>query len=124
VISVLSDENVHVDILTGLRQKGIHLVTATEVGLSGRRDEAILEYAEKHELLLLTGDKDFGGLIEFGRLWGRGKVLLLRYHILNLQRIINDIVQVLQTERETLETVRPVVIVLSESGYRIRRPAQ
>jgi predicted nuclease of predicted toxin-antitoxin system len=65
VISVLSDENLHADIITGLRQKGIHMVTAIEVGLSGRKDEEILEYSEKHELLLLSGDKDFGGLIEF-----------------------------------------------------------
>lgn len=124
MIGVLSDENVHIDIITGLRQKGIHLVTAIEVGLSGRRDEDILEYAEKHEMLLLTGDKDFGGLIEFGRLWGRGRVLLLRYQILNLRRIVQDIVQVLQHESETLDMARPVVVVLSESGYRVRRPAR
>jgi predicted nuclease of predicted toxin-antitoxin system len=124
VISVLSDENVHADIITGLRQKGIHMVTAIEVGLSGRKDEEILEYSEKHELLLLSGDKDFGGLIEFGRLWGRGRVLLLRYQILNLHKIVSDIVQVLQRESETLNTASPVVIVLSESGYRVRRPAQ
>ena len=92
MISVLSDENVHADIITGLRQKGIDLVTVMEVGLAGHKDEEILLHSEKHGLLLLSGDKDFGGLIEFGRLWGRGKVLLLRYHVLNLQRIINDIV--------------------------------
>ncbi len=92
--------------------------------MSSRKDAEILEYAEKHELLLLSGDKDFGGLIEFGRLWGRGRVLLLRYQILNLDKIVRDIVQVLQRESETLNTASPVVIVLSESGYRVRRPAQ
>jgi predicted nuclease of predicted toxin-antitoxin system len=122
VISVLADENVHMDIVTGLRQRGIDLITALEAGLVGRKDEEVLEYAEKHELLLISGDKDFGGLIEFGRLWGRGRVLLLRYQILNLPRIVDGIVQVLQRESEILDLAASVVIVLSESGYRVRRP--
>ena len=122
MISVLADENVHMDIVTGLRQRGIDLITALEAGLVGRKDEEVLEYAEKHELLLISGDKDFGGLIEFGRLWGRGRVLLLRYQILNLPRIVDGIVQVLQRESEILDLAASVVIVLSESGYRVRRP--
>jgi predicted nuclease of predicted toxin-antitoxin system len=122
VISVLADENVHMDIVTGLRQRGIDLITALEAGLVGRKDEEVLEYAEKHELLLISGDKDFGGLIEFGRLWGRGRVLLLRYQILNLPRIVDGIVQVLQRESEILDLAASVVIVLSESGYRVRTP--
>lgn len=79
MIRILSDENVHADIVSGLRREGFDLVTAVESGLGGRKDVEILDYAENHDLLLLTGDKDFGGLIEFGRLWGRGRVLLLRY---------------------------------------------
>ena len=122
MISVLADENVHMDIVTGLRQRGIDLITALEAGLVGRKDEEVLEYAEKHELLLISGDKDFGGLIEFGRLWGRGRVLLLRYQILNLPRIVDGIVQVLRRESEILDLAGSVVIVLSESGYRVRRP--
>lgn len=122
MISVLADENVHMDIVAGLRQRGIHLMTALEAGLAGRKDEEVLQYAEKHGLLLISGDKDFGGLIEFGKLWGRGKVLLLRYQILNLPRIVNGIVQVLQHESGILNLENPVVIVLSESGYRVRRP--
>lgn len=123
MISVLSDENVHMDIVNGLRQKGIRLVTAMEAGLAGRKDEDILDYAEKHDLCLLSGDKDFGGLIEFGKLWGRGRVLLLRYQILNTAKIVNDIAHVFHRERETLRLAVPVVIVLSESGYRVRRPS-
>jgi predicted nuclease of predicted toxin-antitoxin system len=98
------------------------LVTVVEAGLAGQKDEKILAYAEKHNLVLLSGDKDFGGLIEFGKLWGRGRVLLLRYQILNVQKIIYDIVQVFHRETETLRLPAPLVIVLSESGYRVRKP--
>jgi predicted nuclease of predicted toxin-antitoxin system len=119
---ILSDENVHMDIVSGLRKEGFDLVTAVEAGLAGRKDQEILEYAEEHELLVLSGDKDFGGLLEFGKLWGRGRVLLLRYQILNPHKIVRDIVQVFRRESETFRIAGAVLVVLSESGYRVRRP--
>ena len=122
MIRVLSDENVHADIVSGLRQEGFDLVTAVDLGLTGRKDIEILDYAEKNDLLLLSGDKDFGGLIEFGSLWGRGRVLLLRYQILNVRKIVEDIARTLRSENENLSQSGCFVIVLSESGYRMRRP--
>ena len=123
MIRVLSDENVHIDIISGRRQEGIELVRAMEAGLCGQKDLKILEYAEEHDLLILSGDKDFGGLIEFGNLWGKGRVLLLRYQVLDCVKIVKDIVHVLLGERETLGLGGAVVIVLSERGYRVRRPS-
>jgi predicted nuclease of predicted toxin-antitoxin system len=122
VIRILSDENVHADIVSGLRQKGFEVVTAVESGFAGRKDAELLDYAEKHDLLLLSGDKDFGGLIEFGRLWGRGRVLLLRYQLLNVSKIVDDITRTLHRESENVTQSGPFVLVLSESGYRMRRP--
>ena len=122
MIRVLSDENVHADIVSGLRREGFDLLTAVDLGLAGRKDIEILDYAEKNDLLLLSGDKDFGGLIEFGSLWGRGRVLLLRYQLLNVRKIVEDIARVLRSETENLSQSGSFVIVLSESGYRVRRP--
>lgn len=122
MIRIFCDENVHADIVSGLRQEGFDVVTAVDLGFAGRKDIDLLDYAEKHGLLLLSGDKDFGGLIEFGSLWGRGRVLLLRYHILNVRKIVEDIVRTLRSESESLSQSGSFVIVLSESGYRIRRP--
>ena len=122
MIRILSDENVHADIVSGLRQEGFDLVTAVESGLAGRKDIEILDYAEKYDLLLLTGDKDFGGLIEFGSLWGRGRVLLLRYQVLNILKIVEDIARTLRRESKNLLQSGAFVIVLSEGGYRMRRP--
>jgi predicted nuclease of predicted toxin-antitoxin system len=98
------------------------LVTAVESGFAGRKDIEILDHAEKHDLLLLSGDKDFGGLLEFGSLWGRGRVLPLRYQLLNVRKIVEDIARVLRSESENLSKSGSFVIVLSESGYRVRRP--
>ena len=84
MIRIFSDENVHADIVSGLRQEGFDLVTAVDSGFAGRKDIELLDYAEKHGLLLLSGDKDFGGLIEFGSLWGRGRAKRGdRYNLIN-----------------------------------------
>lgn len=93
----------------------------SDVGLAGHKDLEILEYAGKQNLILISGDKDFGGLVEFGTLWGRGKVILLRYRIININRIVANILEVLNREAEVFRTEKSVVVVLSEGGYRIHK---
>ena len=54
---ILADENVHTDIVRGLRRADHEVLFVPEVGLAGQKDIAILEYAEKHGLLLLSGSE-------------------------------------------------------------------
>lgn len=121
---ILANENVHSDIVKGLRAANHEVLFVPEIGLAGHKDRDILEYAEKHNLILVSGDKDFGGLVQFGTLWGRGKVSLLRYQLINIDRIIRDLVYVLNKEKETLLAKGPVVIVLFEAGYRLHKPME
>ena len=120
---ILAGENVHIDIIHRLRQNNYEVLSARDVGLAGHKDREILQYSEEHNLILISGDKDFGGLIEFGPLWGRGKVILLRYHLIKTERIATDIVETIKHEAETLSSTNSVITVLSESGYRIHSPA-
>ena len=119
---LLADENVHGDVIHGLRQANYEVLSIQDIGLTGHKDREVLEYSEKQDLILISGDKDFGGLIEFGTLWGRGRVVLLRYNLINVSQMVKDIVEVVKREAETLGAGEPVVIVLSESGYRIHKP--
>jgi len=121
MIKILADENVHSDIVQELRNSGYEVYFVPEIGLAGSSDEKILEYSEKHNLILLSGDKDFGGLIEFGTLWGQGKVILLRYRLINIARIVKNLTEILIIEKDFIKTEQSFVIVLSESGYRIHR---
>src|SRR3989339_1228302 len=92
--------------------------------ISDLRDAMIRQFwttQKKHGLILLSGDKDFGGLVEFGALWGRGKVILLRYRIININRIVSHILEVLDREAEVFKTEKSVIIVLSEGRYRIHK---
>lgn len=72
-------------------------------------------------MILLSGDKDFGGLIEFGTLWGRGKVILLRYRLINIDRIAKNITEVIINEKVLFNVEKSFVIVISEARYRIHR---
>ena len=118
---ILADENLHFDIVLRLRQANHEVISVSDVGLAGHKDLKILEYAEKENLILISGDKDFGGLVEFGTLWGRGKVILLRYRIININRIVSHILEVLDREAEFFKTEKSVIIVLSEGRYRIHK---
>jgi len=60
----------------------------------------------------------------FGPLWGHGKVILLRYRFINIQRIVKNILEILNREGEMVSKEKSFVIVLSESGYRIHKPGE
>ena len=119
---LLADENLHTDIIQGLRKANFEVIFVPDIDLAGHKDREILDYAGKNDFLLISGDKDFGGLIEFGTLWGMGKVMLLRYRMLNIDRIVKNIVEVLRREEEILGRAETIVIVLSEAGYRMHKP--
>jgi predicted nuclease of predicted toxin-antitoxin system len=121
-MKLLADENLHLGIIQGLRKAKFEVIFVPDIDLAGHKDREILEYAEKNDFLVISGDKDFGGLIEFGILWGTGKVMLLRYRILNIDRIVQNIVEVFRREKEILGREKTFVIVLSEAGYRIHKP--
>ena len=101
---ILTNENVHTDIVRGLREANYEILFVPDIGLAAHKDLEILEYSEKNDLILISGDKGFGGLIEFGTLWGRGKVILLRYRLININRIVKDIIEVLNCEAESFRT--------------------
>jgi predicted nuclease of predicted toxin-antitoxin system len=120
----LANENLHIEIVRGLRQANYEVLFVPELGLAGHKDREILEYSEKNDLIVISGDKDFGGLTEFGPLWGHGKVILLRYRFINIQRIVKNILEMLNREVEILNKEKSFVVVLSESGYRIHKPGE
>jgi predicted nuclease of predicted toxin-antitoxin system len=121
---ILANENLHTEIVRGLRKANYDVLFVPDIGLAGHKDHEILEYSEKNELVLISGDKDFGGLIEFGPLWGHGKVILLRYRFISIQRIVENVLEILSREAEVLGKEKSFVIVLSESGYRIHKPGE
>jgi predicted nuclease of predicted toxin-antitoxin system len=78
-MKLLADENLHTGIIQGLRNANFEVIFVPEVNLAGRKDREILEFAEKNDLLVISGDKDFGGLIEFLEACGRYRISVFNY---------------------------------------------
>src|SRR6516225_10124709 len=58
MLRLISDEDVHYDIIRALRRRepNLDIVRASEVGLNHTADPNILEWAANHDRVLLTGD--------------------------------------------------------------------
>ena len=120
---ILADENIHILIIDKLINNGYDVVTVVNKNLSGAEDKIILEYANKEDGILITMDKDFGGILEFGSLFGKGRIILIRYRIINIKQITNDIIYVLNKLKNECKKNKGLIVVLSEGRYRIHKPA-
>ena len=58
MLSLISDDDVHDDVVRGLRRREstLDMVRAVEVGLTHTPDPLILTWAAEHQRILITGD--------------------------------------------------------------------
>lgn len=63
--SFLVDEDLPRSLLGALRSAGMVAQDVRDIGLRGRPDHEIIEYAVQHRLALLTADVGFGNLLRF-----------------------------------------------------------
>jgi len=98
MLRLISDEDVHDDIIRGLRRRDptLDIVRAVDVGLGHAPDPIILNWAADQDRVLVTGD--LNTMIGFA--WGRVRsalympgVLALRENI-GIGRVIDDILLV------------------------------
>ena len=120
---ILADENIHILIIDTLINNGYDVNTVINKNLTGVSDKIILENANNEDRILITMDKDFGGILEFGSLFGKGRIILLRYRIINIEQITNDIRYVLNKLKNEFKQNKGLIVVLSEGKYRIHKPA-
>jgi len=60
--SFLTDENIHPAVVADLRARGCDVLDVREAGLRGAEDVALLQLAYSTNRVVLTHDRDFGGL--------------------------------------------------------------
>jgi len=118
---ILSDENIPLALTQALRTASHDVLSIHDLGLQGASDEDVLKAANKDARILLTADKDFGAILELGPLAGRGRVILLRYQILDWNKIATELTTTLEATAADFESTSALLIVLSEGQYRIRR---
>jgi predicted nuclease of predicted toxin-antitoxin system len=112
----LADENIHPDVVAGLRSRGRNVLTAKELGLGGRPDAEILARALILGRVVLTHDSDFGMLAIARGAPYTGIVILRPGHI-----AAEFVLAVIQAVAEAdLDVAPPFLIVAERRGNRIK----
>ncbi|MGA0560452.1 DUF5615 family PIN-like protein [Larkinella sp. VNQ87] len=91
---LLADENISPLLVDFLIEKGCNVVCAKDVGLVSEPDTVVLDWAYRHQRVVLTLDSDFGELVfaanapYWGIIYLRPGHLLGSKHILTLEKMI------------------------------------
>jgi predicted nuclease of predicted toxin-antitoxin system len=113
----LLDQDVYAVTGRFLESLGHDVVRAGSIGLASAADDRLLEVAEQQGRLLVTRDRDFGGLV-FVRQLGAG-VLYLRILPTTVHSVHAVLQQVLALHSE-LE-LKSSFVVIEPGSYRVRR---
>jgi predicted nuclease of predicted toxin-antitoxin system len=114
---ILADQDVYAVTVAFLQGLGHDVVTAAELALSRASDIALLQSANAERRILLTRDRDFGGLLFVNAL--PGGVIYLRMLPSTLAAVHAELARVLEQYGE--EELREALVVVEPGRHRIRR---
>jgi predicted nuclease of predicted toxin-antitoxin system len=115
-LPLIADENIHPGVIDFLRQSGFDVVSVREVGLGGKSDAAIIQFAFAHGRIILTHDSDFGRLVFMRQTNLTGIIYLRPGHI----RPEFTIATIQYLESRSFDIQLPFIIVAERSGESIR----
>lgn len=116
-MNLLLDQDVYAVTARFLGELGHEVVCAHDAGLAGATDIAILDWARQQGRLLVTRDRDFGGLV-FLRGAGPG-VVYLRVSPSTLHAVHKELAVVLGAY--PLDELRRAFVVVEPGRHRFRR---
>ena len=115
----LTDQDVYAATIGFLRGLGHEIVPAAQLGLARATDTQLLRVAQEQGRLLLTRDRDFGGLV-FVERQGPG-VIYLRILPATQSSVHAELERVLTLYGE--DELRGAFLVVEPGRHRIRKPA-
>lgn len=119
----LIDESLSPNLATFLKELGYDALSAREAGLKGLPDNKIIEWAQKNNSIVITGDLDFGELW-YWHYNGAVGIIVLRLKSYNLEAQ-QRILEFLYTSKVLdEESVKNALIISTDKKYRIRTAAQ
>jgi predicted nuclease of predicted toxin-antitoxin system len=119
VLKVLVDEDMPRPTVTLLKSLDIDAVDVRDVGMRGSSDAEVYGYAQKHGMIIISRDKEFGNILKYPPRSHCGIVLVkLPYTFVRHQ--ILDVVKrfFVEVERDRLSNN---VTILEGGRYRIRK---
>ncbi len=119
----LIDESLSPNLATFLKELGYDALSAREAGLKGLPDNKIIEWAQKNNSIVITGDLDFGELW-YWHYNGAVGIIVLRLKSYNLEAQ-QRILEFLYTSKVLDEgSVKNALIISTDKKYRIRTAAR
>lgn len=73
----LTDECINTEVILGLRERNIDVLTVREAGLTGADDESIFKFAAANKRILLSFDRGFGDIFRFNIARSYGVMIVL-----------------------------------------------
>jgi predicted nuclease of predicted toxin-antitoxin system len=116
---LLADQDVYAMTVRILRSRSHDVATASDLGLSQAADVAILQAAIQDRRILLTRDRDYGGLVFAGNT--KGGVIYLRIAPSALDAVHDELLRVLDLYSET--ELQGALIVVEPGRHRLRKIA-
>jgi predicted nuclease of predicted toxin-antitoxin system len=114
---LLADQDIYAVTVTFLRSHGHDVATVSDVGLSQSDDLVVLQTAIQDRRILITRDRDFGGIVIAGTL--QGGVIYLRVVHSALKAVHGELLRVLSQYAE--DVLLKSLVVVEEGRHRIRR---
>jgi len=113
---LLADENIHPGVVNHLKQAGLDIVSVKEIGLAGKSDLAIMQFAFDQGRAILTHDSDFGRLTYMAQHDLLGIIFLRPGHI--RPEFTIETLQYLESRSFDIST--PFIVVAERVGKMIR----
>jgi predicted nuclease of predicted toxin-antitoxin system len=114
---LLTDQDVYAGTVKLLRELGHDVATAAEMGLAQANDADLLRKAQSEGRLLVTRDRDYGGIV-FTQSMSAG-VLYLRIVPANLREVHEELRRVLELYDE--DELKNAFVVVEPRRHRIRK---
>jgi len=117
IFNILADECVNTDIVLGLRENGVDVLTVREAGLTGSDDDTIFNFALESKRVLLSFDRGFGDIFRLNISRSCGVIIVLVG-----QMGKSEIVKVILTFLEVIKTaidLRGRLAILGKTKIRL-----
>ena len=116
-MKILIDMNMSPKFVDLFAKKGVSAVHWIKVGSPSAKDTEIMEYANKNNYIVMTGDLDFNALMSISH-GQKPSVILLRVQQINTEQDGERIVSVIIKNKE--ELLNGAILSMSAKKYRVR----
>lgn len=112
----IADENISRFVIQSLAHAGHDVISVHDVGLTSADDEAIIQFGIMEERVIITHDRDFGGLLRYPTRKNSGVILirLRRPSPQNVWQALHKALAALDEER-----IHGHVVVIEDSRIRV-----